>query len=135
MSQENVEIVRREYVALAARDWTAIAEVWHPDIELEADRTAPGAGTYRGLEEITRFFDTWAEPYSQYRIEAAEIIDAGDRIVAIERFAGKGLRGTASDYWIEGWLFRVITFKDGKIWRVKEHPTRAEALEAAGLSE
>ena len=53
MSQENVEIVRREYVALAARDWGAIAEVWHPDIELEA-KTDPEGGTFRGLDEITR---------------------------------------------------------------------------------
>jgi hypothetical protein len=31
-------------------------------------------------------------------------------------------------------LFRLIGFKGGKIWRVKEYPSRAEALEAAGLS-
>jgi ketosteroid isomerase-like protein len=44
MSQENVEVVRREYDALAARDWTTIAKLWHRDIELEADPSAPGAG-------------------------------------------------------------------------------------------
>jgi uncharacterized protein len=135
MSQENVELVRREYIALAARDWTAIVAVWHPDIELEADPTAPGAGTYRGIDEITQFFDTWAEPYSEYKIEAEEIIDAGDRIVATARFAGKGLWGSDSESWIEGRLFRVISFRDGKIWRVKEFPNRAKALEAAGLRE
>jgi ketosteroid isomerase-like protein len=47
MSLENVEVVRREYVALAARDWAALAEVWHPDIEVEALETEPEAGTYR----------------------------------------------------------------------------------------
>ena len=135
MSEENVEVVRREYDALAARDWTAVAKLWHPDIELEADPTAPDAGTYRGHEEITQFFDTWAEPYLTYRVEADEIIDAGNQVVAIERFAGKGLKGSGSESWIEGRLFRVISFKDGKIWRVKEYPTRAEALEAAGLRE
>ena len=69
MSQANIEIVRREYDALAARDWTAIAKLWHPEIELETDPSAPGAGTYRGHDEITKFFDTWAEPYSAYRVE------------------------------------------------------------------
>jgi ketosteroid isomerase-like protein len=128
-------VVRREYVALAARDWAAIAKLWHPDIELEADPSAPGAGTYRGHEEITQFFDTWAEPYLTYRVEAEEIIDAGNQVVVIERYAGKGLKGSDSEAWIEGRLFCVIDFKDGKIWRVKEYPTRSEALEAAGLSE
>ena len=58
MSQENVELVRREYGALAARDWIAIAEIWHPEIELEASRAAPGAGVYRGTEQITQFYDS-----------------------------------------------------------------------------
>src|SRR3954454_2747064 len=135
MSQENVEIVRREYEALAARDWVAIAEIWHPDIELEADESAPGAGLYRGLDEITRFFDTWSELYSEYQVEAEEIRDAGDRLVVMERFAGRGLKGSGSEAWLEGRLFRLIIFKNGKIWRVKEYPTWAAALEAAGLRE
>jgi ketosteroid isomerase-like protein len=135
MSEENVAVVRREYEAMAARDWTAIAAIWHPDIELEASPYAPGAGTYRGRDEITQFYDTWAEPYSTYRVEAEEIIDAGNQVVAVERFAGKGLKGSGSEAWIDGKLFRVISFKDGKIWRIKEHRSRAEALEAAGLSE
>ena len=135
MSKENVEIVRREYGALAARDWAAIAEIWHPEIELEADEAAPGRGTYRGAEEITQFYDSWAEPYSQYRVEAEEIHDAGDQIVVVERFAGRGLKGSGSERWLEGRLFRLITFKDGKIWRIKEYTTRTEALAATGLSE
>jgi ketosteroid isomerase-like protein len=35
MSRENVEIVRREYVAFAAGDWQALAEIWHSDTEYE----------------------------------------------------------------------------------------------------
>jgi hypothetical protein len=29
----------------------------------------------------------------------------------------------------------VISFEDGKIWRIEEYPSRVEALEAAGLQE
>jgi ketosteroid isomerase-like protein len=130
MSQENVEIVRREYDAFATRDWAALAEIWHPDIEYEV---VMGAGTFTGVEQITAFFDSYAEMYAEFRVEAQEIHDAGNRVVAVERHAGRGLRGSDARTWMHTTFTRVITFKDGKIWRSKEYRTRAEALEAVGL--
>jgi ketosteroid isomerase-like protein len=135
MSQENVEMVRREYVALAARDWVAIAETWHPDIELEALKADPEAGTYRGLDETTRYFDTWSEPYLEYRVEADEILDAGDRVVRWSESLPAACTAAIPIRGCSKWLYRLIRFKEGKIWRVKEYSTRAQALEAAGLSE
>ena len=135
MSEENVEIVRREYAAMTKRDWAAIAEVWHPEIELETDESAPGAGIYRGIEEITRFFETWSQPYGEFRVEAAEIRDLGDQVVVLERYSGRGLKGGESDAWLVAELARVISFRDGRIWRSKEYRTLEQALEAAGLSE
>ena len=132
MSQENVEVVRRDVAARAARDWSALPEIWHPEIELEL---VAGSGIFRGTEEITRFFDSLSDLYSEYRVEADEMVDAGDRVVTVERVAGRGLKGSDAQTWIHTTLFRVISFKDGRIWRVKEYPSRAEALEAAGLSE
>ena len=35
MSEENVEIVRREYATFVTRDWKALAMLCHPDIEYE----------------------------------------------------------------------------------------------------
>jgi ketosteroid isomerase-like protein len=132
MSQENVEVVQREVAARAARDWSALPEIWHPEIELAL---VAGSGIFRGIEEISRFFDSLSDLYSEYRVEADEMVDAGDRVVTVERVAGRGLKGSDAQTWIHTTLFRVIGFKEGKIWRVKEYPSRAEALEAAGLSE
>jgi ketosteroid isomerase-like protein len=135
MSQENVELVRREYVALSARDWEAVADVWHEDIELQTGDCAPGAPIYRGIGEITRYFDTWSEPFSEYRVDADEIRDLGEQVVVLERYAGRGLKGAELGEWLESTLARLITFRDGKIWRVKEYLTIEQALEAAGLRE
>jgi ketosteroid isomerase-like protein len=132
MSQANVELVRREYAAFVARDWDALAEVWHPEIEYEV---LMGAGTFRGIDQITQFFDSFSDVYSEFRVEAEEIVDAGDHVVAIERLSGRGLKGSDTGNWVHDTFARVITFKDGKIWRVKEYATRAEALEAAGAPE
>jgi ketosteroid isomerase-like protein len=132
VSQANVDMVIREYAAFAARDWAALAELWHPDIEYEVVK---GAGTFRGLDQITQFFSSYSEMYSEFRVEAEEIVDAGEHVVAMERLAARGLKGSNASAWVQDRFARVITFKDGKIWRVKEYATRAEALEAAGLPE
>jgi ketosteroid isomerase-like protein len=132
MSQENVELVRRDVAARSARDWAVLAEIWHPDIELEL---VAGAGTFRGLDEIRPFFETLSNLYSEYRVEADEIIDAGDRVVTVERVAGRGLKGSDAATWVQEKLFRLISFKEGRVWRIKEYRNRDQALEAAGLSE
>jgi ketosteroid isomerase-like protein len=132
MSEENVEIVRRDVAARNARDWAVLAEIWHPEIEIEI---VGGLGTLRGLDESRRFFDGLSDLYSEYRVEADEIFDAGDRVVTVERLAGRGLKGSDAATWVQEALFRLISFKDGKIWRVKEYPSRGQVIEAAGLRE
>ena len=132
MSEENVEIVRRDIAARNSRDWAILAEIWHPDIELEL---VDASGTFRGLEEIRPFFETLSSLYSEYRVVADEIIDAGEQVVTAERVAGRGLKGSDAGNWVEDRFCRLISFKEGKIWRVKEFRSRDEALGAAGLSE
>jgi ketosteroid isomerase-like protein len=132
MSQENAEVVRRDVAARAARDWSTLDQIWHPEIELVL---VGGSGTFTGIDEITQFFDSLSDSYRDYRVEAHEVIDAGERIVTVEWVAGRGLKDSASEAWIHTDLFRVIGFEEGKIRRIEEYPSRAEALEAAGLSE
>jgi hypothetical protein len=47
-------------------------------------------------------------------------------VVAVERVTARGLQGSESDAWFVMWLFRLIRFKEGKIWRVKKYPTRTK---------
>ena len=132
MSQENVEVVRRDVAARSSRDWAVLAEIWHSDIELEL---VAGSGRFRGLEEIKPFFETLSNLYSEYRVEADEIIDAGERVVTAERVGGRGLKGSDAATWVEDKVVRLISFKEGKLWRIKEYRNREQALEAAGMAE
>jgi ketosteroid isomerase-like protein len=132
MSEESVEIVRRDVAARSARDWAVLEEIWHPDIELEL---VAGAGTFRGLGEIRPFFETLSDLYSEYRVEADEIIDAGDRVVTVERVGGRGLKGSDAATWVEDRVVRLIEFKEGRLWRIKEYRNREQALEAAEVRE
>jgi ketosteroid isomerase-like protein len=56
-------------------------------------------------------------------------------VAVVERFGGRGMKGSDSDTALEQSVACLISFKDGKIWRVKEYPTLEAALEAAGLRE
>jgi ketosteroid isomerase-like protein len=133
MSQEHVEIVQREYAAFAARDWPALADLCHPDIEYETLKTAPGvAGCYRGIQEITEFFDSWSGLYAEFRVEATEIVDAGDQVVTVERHSARGLKGSDAESWVQDSFACLISFKDARISRIEEFPTLELALEAAG---
>ena len=133
MSQENVEIVRREYAAFAARDWEALADLCDPDLEYETLGVAPGR--LRGFREITEFFDAWADLYGEFRVEADEIVEVGDQVVAVERQSVGGLKGSEAEGKLGHSFACLISFKDGRICRVKEYATREAALAAAGLSE
>jgi ketosteroid isomerase-like protein len=132
MSQENVEVVRRDVAARGAREWSTLHAIWHPEIQLVL---VGGSGTFQGIDEITRFLDSLSDSYDEYRVEADEMIEAGDCVVTVERVAGRGLKGSDAQTWIHTDLFRVFSFEDGKILKITEYPSRDEALEAAGLRE
>jgi ketosteroid isomerase-like protein len=131
MSQEQVGIVRRQYAAFAARDWAALADLWHPNIEYETLKTAPGvSGCYRGVQEITDFFDSWSGLYAEFRVEALEIVDAGDQVVVVEQHSARGLKGSEAEAWVRDSFACLISFRDEKICRVEEFPTLEQALNA-----
>jgi ketosteroid isomerase-like protein len=133
MSQANVEIVRRAIDARNRGDRAAAFADVAPDIEFDFSASAGHwAGIYRGVEEITRFWDRLSEAFSELSWEPHEFIDAGDAVVVPMRFRARGResgvetvsRG-AGVYWL----------KDGKCVRYRHCQSRAEALEAVGLRE
>ena len=133
MSQENVEIVKRAGEFLARRDWHGMIDLFDPNVELHG--TVGGLEedkVLRGLSEIARAFDTEDdEVWDEHRFEPQEFIDAGDRVVVLQREYQRSKSGaelvidTAS----------ILDLRDGRIVRMQGYMNPAAALEAAGLSE
>ena len=70
---------------------------------------------------------------SDLRIEAERIIDVSEsRVLVLSRHTA---RGKQSGVPIEHEIGDLFTLRDGKIVRYHSYWNRAEALEAAGLSE
>ena len=92
----------------------------------------PDPGTYLGLEALAAYTRGFLEPWSSITIEAEEIIPAGDTVIVALRQHGAG---DASGAVTEFRYFQLWTFRGGKAIRIESIRDRAEALEAAGLSD
>jgi ketosteroid isomerase-like protein len=131
MSQENVEIVRRCYGFLTDRDFSAVAELAHPDVVIDLSRNVFNPATYRGRDGVRRWIEGVDEIWDDFQLEPEELIDAGDIVFAAARISGTG-RGSGVE--AEMRIFAIWTLREGKVSRVTGgYRDRAEALEAAGL--
>ena len=133
MSQENVEIVRRYFRAYEPGGLDALAEFWHPDITWRAAEGAlDDVGLMEGPGELRRYYEQWEDTFESSRVEAEELVDAGDQVVAVVRGFGRMKESEAE---VDIRYATVLSIRDGKIAAGREYFTREEALEAAGLSE
>jgi ketosteroid isomerase-like protein len=87
---------------------------------------------YRGLEARVRYEQNWRAEWGDFRYQPDELRDVGDRILAIGRISSSGLSSGAA---IDTDFANLFTFSAGKVIREQVFFDRAEALEAAGLSE
>jgi ketosteroid isomerase-like protein len=137
MSKENVEIVRRIFEAAASGDSADVFALYDPAVEWDASR-APmprligGGGVFHGHDGLRRFFKERNAIWGEIEDEPKELIDAGDHVVSADTERGRGRRSGVE---VEMTQYAVWTLRSGKVVRVVWFPTRAEALEAAGLSE
>jgi ketosteroid isomerase-like protein len=132
VSQENVEIVRDIYERWREGDFRANADVFDPLVLFVMRREFPDAGTYLGRERLAEYTRGFLESWSRITIEAEEITDAGDTVVAAICQRGVGEESGAAT---ELRYFQVWSFRGGKVIRLEGFRERAEALEAAGLRE
>jgi ketosteroid isomerase-like protein len=137
MSQENVEIVRQVYEASARRDPEAVLSLYDPDVEWDMSRhpmsqVFENLGVRHGHEGLRAWFRDWYEVFDDFEHHCEELINAGEHVVSVGIDTG---RGRGSGIAVERRIAGVWTIRNGKIVRVAWFPTRAEALEAAGLSE
>ncbi len=85
-----------------------------------------------GPDAMRDDFEQWASAWEELKVTLEEIIDAGNQVVVVAHHQG---RGRSSGIQIDSRYYEVYTLREGKVSRQDEFNERAEALEAAGLSE
>jgi ketosteroid isomerase-like protein len=135
MSQENVEKVRR-FIGLAHDDPDAVWDLFDQDVEWELDPAALALPDFppasHGADGVRDFFRRWVSGFDEWDYEAEEWIEAPDGVVVRVHQWG---RGKGSGALVEARFWQVWILRDGKAVRVTHHLDKADALQAAGLSE
>jgi ketosteroid isomerase-like protein len=141
MSEENVEIVRQGFDAFNAfmrgeRAEKALAALVDPEFEYDwpAERQWPEPDhSRRGVPLAFAFIRRVQSMLIDVVWEPLEFIEApGNRVLAEVRQSGRDRESGAP---FEVQLFHVVTLRDGRVRKLEFFRHRADALEAAGLSD
>ena len=135
MSQENVETVGRAMELWLRGDLDAWLELMDPDIGWDISThplpDVPNHG--RGRDALMAdMIVTYLSGWTDYSAKLKEVIDAGDQVVVVLHETAR-MRDTGVP--LDRDLVQVWTVRDGRASFLRVFRTKAEALEAAGLSE
>jgi ketosteroid isomerase-like protein len=133
MSEKEVALARQYYDALNAQgSFEDTQHLRHPDIELLDPPDFPDAGRYFGEAALRERVESYMEVGwdGQYPVE--EYLDAGEEVVVVWRVRGQSAHGGGVP--LDRTFVHVCLFEGGKVRRIRQYLSRAEALEAVGLS-
>ena len=124
----NSELLSTAYSCWNRDDCTAWLELLHPDVEISTSGVFPDlAAVYRGHAGAVKFWRQLREPWEVFRIDAEDIEEDGDTVIAAIRF-----RATGADSGVEVDMrfSNAIRLRDGLATELVNRRTVEEAREA-----
>jgi ketosteroid isomerase-like protein len=131
MSQENVEIVRGAQAEFARGNFW-VPQIFDPSVRVVWLPVAGGETETVGIDGMARMMKNWMQSWEQVTSIVERTIDAGDQVVIIAEWRGRGKSSGVVTKWRYG---SVWTLRDGKVTSIISHPDPADALKAVGLAE
>jgi ketosteroid isomerase-like protein len=133
MSHDNVATVRRLFDLLGRGDFDQLDAETPPDFKLDRSQSRSLENrVYRGPSELRAVWEDRADAWGELDFYETEMIDAGDTII---RVGGAHGRGKRSGVEVDAKSATLWRFREGKPVSATLFQSKAEALEAAGLSE
>jgi ketosteroid isomerase-like protein len=135
MSEENFELLRQTVDAINCGDIDGALEDAADDFEVDwSNAIGPGRrGIHSGKDAVREFWRSFVEAFDELRWDFEEIIEVDEsRVIAVNHVRASG-RGSGAS--VDSMSALLWTISDGKARSVKLFQSKAEALEATGLSE
>jgi ketosteroid isomerase-like protein len=95
------------------------------------DHDTPDQGTYRGRAGVERWLQDWGDAWAEFSFEPEEFIDADDAVIVVIRMHATGM---GSGVELDRQDALVYRLRDDKIVRTDYYNSKAQALDAAGVS-
>jgi ketosteroid isomerase-like protein len=131
VTEELEQILRRGYDLWNRRDFEALDELFHPEVEIDATSRVFNPAHFRGIEGFRKLtaetFDTWEE----WSVEPTKFLWNGNRVVVETRISA---RGKGSGIPLVETYYSVWTLEDGRASVMELHVDADRAFQAAGLS-
>ena len=130
MSAQDVETLRGLYEDWSRGDYRR-AEVFAPDIELSIEDDFPDVMIEPGYDGFLSAMRMWLSSWEDFAVEADELIDLGDQVVAIVHWHG-----------ISKYSGGLVKRKGAHLWKMRDGQAvslrlcrdRAEAFVAASVA-
>ena len=131
MSRENVEVVSRAFAEFQRGNFW-VPELFEPDVRIRWLDAAGTPSETEGLQDMSNFMLNWLGAFDNLSMVAERIVDAGDQVVVIAAWQGRGKASGVETEWRHG---AVWTLRNGRVVSVIAHQEPSDALQAVGLSE
>ena len=133
MAEDNIEFARRAVEAFNRGDGEAVLTMLSPDVEVFASRSLANEGRFHGREGYLEWVGQWLEAWETFRVEVEDDFTlSGDDVVVSAHQYG---RGKGSGVEVQMPIAYLFTIRDGQALRIHLYPSKAEALEAAGMAD
>ena len=130
-----MRLVRHSYAAANRRDFDLLLTGLDPEFEFRPRGSLIAAdldAVVRGREGYARVWQRTLDAFEDLHIEPEECLDLGDKLLLTLRFEA---HGSGSGVPVSQRVFQLLELRRGLVSRVEDFANRAEAVEAAGLSE
>jgi ketosteroid isomerase-like protein len=101
MSQENVDALRRSNKAFNDGDLDGALEIYDPQVVYHEQPGTPldTAEVLRGLDEVRASVTSYIAEFPDFHSEIDELLDAGDKVVCVQRWIGTGAAAAFRSSW------------------------------------
>jgi ketosteroid isomerase-like protein len=127
----NVDLIRRLYEALEARDLDTIVSLFDPEVDIVQTEELPWGGEYHGHKGLAEFFGALGR-HIRSKVKHARVFAAGDRVVQVGRTTGT-VNATGAAFDIDE--VHLFTVRDGRVVRFEAYidtPSTLAVLAAPG---
>jgi ketosteroid isomerase-like protein len=132
MSRQNIEAARRAIDAFNRSGVDALMDEYAEDAVLIMPPELPNPGRYEGRDAIRRTYEDFDSEFADLVIEVDELVDLGDRVLAMVNWRGTGRTSGAEVSVAAAFTY---AFEEGKIKACEYFYDRAAALEAVRVRE